>query len=105
MGVSLVSLIGFSLVALFSAILHGISPLLFAWEVRNVLRFFAFLVACVGLLDIDDIGRIMRLLSIVFVINIFYAPMNRWSSIMARTIQTVYLVRDPVATHRLMSCF
>lgn len=70
-GFPLVSLIGFSLVALFSAILHGISPLLFAWEVRNVLRFFAFLVACVGLLDIDDIGRIMRLLFIVFVINIF----------------------------------
>lgn len=65
-----VPLIGFFLVALFSAILHGISPLLFVWEARNVFRFFVFMLACVGLLDVDDVRQILRLLFIVFLINI-----------------------------------
>lgn len=65
-----VPLIGFFLVALFSAILHGISPLLFVWEARNVFRFFVFLLACVGLLEIDDLRQILGFLFIVFLINI-----------------------------------
>lgn len=65
-----VPLICFSMAAVFSAILHGISPLLFVWEARNIFRFFAFLLACVGLLDTDDLRQMLRLLFIVFLINI-----------------------------------
>lgn len=61
----------FFTVALFSAVIHEVPPLLFVWEARNVFRFFVFLVACVGLLDRGDITRLLKILFIVFVVNIF----------------------------------
>lgn len=60
----------FCVVALLSAIGNGVSPLLFFWEARNVFRFFIFLIACVGLLDVTDLHRIIRLLFMAFAINL-----------------------------------
>lgn len=69
-GSALIPFLAFCLVALLTAVFHGISPLLFVWEARNVLRFFVFLVACAGLIDADDIHKIIRFLLVAFVINL-----------------------------------
>lgn len=60
----------FGLVALLSAIVHGVSPMLMLWEVRNVFRFFAFFLACICLLDTEDLKKIVKLLLAVFVVNL-----------------------------------
>lgn len=58
-------------VSLLSAVGHAASPILVLWEARNVFRFFVFLVACLGLLDTDDLAKLCRLLFAIFVINLF----------------------------------
>lgn len=60
----------FGLVALLSAIAHGISPTLVLWEVRNMFRFFAFFLACICLLDTEDLKKIVKLLFVVFAVNL-----------------------------------
>lgn len=60
----------FSCLALFTAMLHEVNPLLVVWEIRNVFRFFVFMVACAGLLDAEDVSKIFKFLMTVFFINL-----------------------------------
>ena len=60
----------FGIVALLSAFAHGVSPTLVLWEARNVFRFFAFFLACACLLDTEDLKQIVKLLFVIFTVNL-----------------------------------
>lgn len=77
-GASRYVFMAFCLVALFSAVLHGVSPLLVAWEARNVLRFFVFFYSVARLLDASDRSRLLKLLFVVFIINVLLCS---WESL------------------------
>lgn len=68
----------FCLVALFSAMLHGVSLLLVVWEARNVLRFFAFFYSVAVLLDESDRPRLIKMLFVIFIVNVLLCS---WESL------------------------
>ena len=66
----------FWLVATCSAILNGVSPLLYLWACRTNFRLFGFLYCCIRLLTQDDVEKIMRFFLVFF-----------WVSLLVSTFQ------------------
>lgn len=57
------------LASLFGVIINLVSPMLVVWAARNNFRFFLFFFACIGMLSVDDVDRIIELLFRFFWIN------------------------------------
>lgn len=56
----LAAILLYSVCVLMSAILNGVSVLLFLWAVRNTFRFLAFYMICIFVLDQEDIQRLLQ---------------------------------------------
>lgn len=57
-------------VLLISDVLNMVNPPLIVWAFRNTFRFFGFFVACVILLDLTDVKRILNLFFVFQIVNV-----------------------------------
>lgn len=60
----------FSLVVVLGALYNGVPPTLFVWAIRNTFRFFVFFVACIVILEPEDVSRIFSMLYAFQYLNI-----------------------------------